>query len=396
MTRFGRRLAKGIGLVAGGLLTLAVLLAAVSWVNNLRLPTEPPADDRLDALDVARLAETIHLRDRLGNRVWPGWGEAPIPLVVYNQSHAFLVGAEDPPPGWVTVPGGAQRGGPWEPVADERLPAAMYYRSPLPPGVTPQAFTVRIGDAWAASLGTKAWLEYELVRTLRDALPGFLRPIFPYELFIGRAIGGSDGHVATMSHESFHAYQGIVAEDRLVAGERAIAAGERAYPWDDEALQAAWQAELDALAEGVRAESDADALAAARDFLSLRDERRASLPAALAAYERQREWTEGLAKYIELSVWRAADAASDYEPVAALAQDRSFHGYGAATDRWTQEIDQLRRMADDHGDGRFYYSGMAQAMLLDRLAAGWKERVLEPGQFLDILLKEAVASESAG
>jgi hypothetical protein len=48
-------------------------------------------------------------------------------------------------------------------------------------------------------------------------------------------------------------------------------------------------------------------------------------------------------------------------------------------------------MANDEGDGRFYYSGMAQAYLLDRLSPGWKQSAFQPGVYLDELLAAAIA-----
>ena len=171
----------------------------------------------------------------------------------------------------------------------------------------------------------------------------------------------------------------------------AIAEGERDYPWDDDALRSAWQTELDLLAAALRTESDSDASGAIREFLELRDQRRAMLTPEQIDYERQREWTEGLAKYVELTIWRAADQASECAPVAALARDGDFHDYGSADRKWSQEIDQMRRMAGDHGDGRFYYSGMAQAALLDRVATGWTSRRLLPEVFQEDLLREAVS-----
>ena len=42
-------------------------------------------------------------------------------------------------------------------------------------------------------------------------------------------------------------------------------------------------------------------------------------------------------------------------------------------------------------DGRFYYTGMAQAVLLDRLLPGWKEIAFDDGVFLEDLLATAVA-----
>jgi hypothetical protein len=47
-------------------------------------------------------------------------------------------------------------------------------------------------------------------------------------------------------------------------------------------------------------------------------------------------------------------------------------------------------MAGDEGDGRFYYSGFAQAVLLDRLAPGWKAQLFDEGAWLEELLAQAV------
>ena len=47
-------------------------------------------------------------------------------------------------------------------------------------------------------------------------------------------------------------------------------------------------------------------------------------------------------------------------------------------------------MAKDDGDTRFYYSGLAQAAILDRLAPGWRTRILTEDVWLEDLLKEAV------
>jgi hypothetical protein len=98
----------------------------------------------------------------------------------------------------------------------------------------------------------------------------------------------------------------------------------------------------------------------------------------LAGYEQQREWLEGLARYAELEIWRQADR-GEYLPATGAEALTDFKGYAGFEKRWSQEIDQMKRMADDEGDGRFYYSGMAQAFLLDRLLPDWKVRAFEDG-----------------
>jgi hypothetical protein len=50
----------------------------------------------------------------------------------------------------------------------------------------------------------------------------------------------------------------------------------------------------------------------------------------------------------------------------------------------------VKRTFGRQGDARFYNSGMAQAILLDRLPPGWKSQVIESGVWLEDLLAQAV------
>ena len=378
-----------------GILALLLLLTAVLALSNRMLPTESAQVTTLSDAEKARLAETIQVRQQVGDVVWPGWETAVIPLVVYNEEFAFLLGYPDPPDGWVNVSNNQPHGGAWERVPDDLFNGEAYYRQPLPAsGETPQAFTVRVGKRWAASMQTQEWLEISLSNQFRADLPAFLLPIFPYQIANNLFLRGSDGYISLLSHESFHAYQGTVAPARLTAAETAVSQSESRYPWHDAAFQDAWQAELDLLATAVQAETDAEMANLAQQFLTQRAQRRqaAGLNDGLIAYEQQREWLEGLARYVELETWRQASLADDYQPVVALQDDPNFDGYANFDKRWTQEVDQIGRMADDHGDGRFYYSGMTQAVLLDRLLPGWKAQALPDGLFLEGLLATVIAS----
>jgi hypothetical protein len=49
-------------------------------------------------------------------------------------------------------------------------------------------------------------------------------------------------------------------------------------------------------------------------------------------------------------------------------------------------------MADDQGDGRFYYSSMAQAFMLDRLMPDWKQKAFNKGVWIEDLLAEAAGN----
>lgn len=376
-----------------GLLGCCIVSAAILVLVNRSLATESARPDRLDDAQKALLAEFIQVRQQLGEETWPGWGRAEIPAIVYNEAYAFLVGYPEPPEGWIKVPQGDERGGPWEPVADDSFGGAPYYRQPLPAGgETPEAFTVKVGERWVASLLTQEWMEIDLREHLREQVPAFVAPILPYSLMPGIFLRGSDGYISALAHESFHAYQGTVAPQRLAAAERIAPQGDADYPWADASLQEAWQGELDLLAQALQAQTETETAALAQQFLAQRAARResAGLSATLVDYERQREWLEGLARYVELEIWRQASLAEGYDPSAALQDDPDFSEYGTFDRRWSQEIDQMKRMAGDEGDGRFYYSGMAQAVLLDRLMPGWKSEALDDGVFLEDLLAQSV------
>lgn len=386
-----QRVMRALGILVAALILALLALAGASALNNRGLPTRSAVTGRLPAAEQARLAEALHLRATLGDDIWPGWGSARNPVVLYNEAFAFILGEADPAPGWVKVPGDQIVGGPWEVVPGDTFAGATYHRQRLPgSGVTPEAFTVRVGSRYASSFPTMERLQIAMTEQFRRDLPSVLRPIFPYRIATNLFVGGTDGYISLLLHEAFHAHQATTAPARLQAAERATRL-EREYEVPDAAMRSPWKDELRLLAEAAAAESCGEAEPLARRFLAARDERRrsAGLSPDLVDYERQREWLEGLAKYVELQAWRAAATTATYRPLPAVAGDPAFHGYSNFFTKWSRELAQVRR-AD--GDVRFYYSGLAQATMLDRLAPGWKTRGLSEAVWLESLLAEALPS----
>jgi len=377
--------------VLAGLLGLCVLAVAATAVINQTIPTQSATVDRLNAAEKARITEFFHLRQTLGNAAWPDWGQSNNPVVVYNEAYAFLIGYPEPPDGWYTVPDRRVLGGPWQLTPDETLDGAPYYRQTLPASdVTPQAFTVQIGERWAGSLTTWEWMQIELPNQLRHELPPGIRQVFPYFLVSQVLVDNSDWYIALLAHEAFHAYQGTRAPERVAAAEMALRQAGQDYPWEAAGLQTDWQQELDLLMTAVRADDATETAVLARQFLDQRQQRRqnAHLSAAEIDFERQREWLEGQAKYVELEIWRQAANTPDYQPAPDLTADPDFENYSMFANRWQQEIAQIGRTGED--DGRFYYTGMAQAVMLDRLWPEWKSRAFDEGVFLEDLLAQAV------
>lgn len=122
---------------------------------------------------------------------------------------------------------------------------------------------------------------------------------------------------------------------------------------------------MDVLADALRSTDSTLTLELVRQFLVLHASRRASADLApeLIAYEQQREWLEGLACYAELEIWRQAYT-GNYTPLPDTSMLANFDDYTGFESRRSQEIQQMRRMAGDEGDGRFYYTGISQACSL--------------------------------
>ena len=349
--------------------------------------------DRLASVEKARVAEYFHLKQTLGSTVWPGWGEADIPLIVYNEQAAFLVGYPDPPAGWLKMPQREARGAPWEAVPGDTFYGLPYYRQRLAdPNKTPEGFTVLVGDRWVATFQTKEYAAISFHSGLREELPPVVREVVPYRLLWNLMSGESEAYVTILLHEAFHAYQGIVNPQHFAKAEEAMRL-ENEYPWDDITLRDAWQKELDLLVDAATAESNAEAAELARQFLAQRDARRtqSKLSPDLVDFERQREWLEGLAKYAELAIGRTAASTPGYEPLADLKDDPEFNDYRTRERFWSQQLDQVRSILNSEGTIWFYYSGFAQAVLLDRLLPGWKESALSEGKPLEDLLRDAIS-----
>ena len=366
---------------------LCVLLLGISAISNLILPSRAVDTNTLTNLDKARLAEANHLRQTLGDSVWPGFGEANIPIIIYNKQYAFLVGIENPESGWSKVPVNEQRGGLWEVVPDDTFEGKPYFRQNLSDlNVTPEAFTVLVGNQWVASITTRDWTEIGLVEPILEDFPSWLHPVQPYKLFIRFMLGDSDRYISLIQHESFHAFEGATAYAVLEAAENANHNYGGKYPWDSSELQEDWKTEIDFLVKAVRSSSKEETVELVRQFLAQREQRRSDngLSAGMVDYECLRELEEGLAKYVQIRSLLQAAASSDYIPVVDMELDNDFNYYSTAEKFLKLEISNTKTGSED---SRLYYTGMGQALLLDRLMPNWKERVFQEGTTLEGLLR---------
>ncbi|HLO18201.1 MAG TPA: hypothetical protein VK206_25440 [Anaerolineales bacterium] len=388
-----RKIVHRFTLGLGGLLIVLLLTSGISAVINSSLPTHSEVVDHLSNLETARLAEFFHLKRELGSSIWSGWGEADIPVILYNEGYAFLVGYPDPPPGWLKMPQRESRGAAWEVIPDDKFDSMPYYRQRLTdPNKTPEGFTVLVGDRWVATFQTREYSEISFYSGLREEFPPVVREIIPYSLFWNLISGESDAYLAFLLHEAFHAYQGSLSPDLFAQAEEVMRLENR-YPWEDPVHLDAWQKELDLLVEAANATSNEEAAELVRQFLAQRDARRTKLglSSELVDFERRREWLEGLAKYTELAIGRMAATTPGYEPLPDMHADPEFNDYRSRDHFWSLQLNQVRQVLKNEGEVRFYYSGFAQAILLDRLLPSWRTSVISEGTPLEELLQDAIS-----
>jgi hypothetical protein len=304
----------------------------------------------LSEADKAQLLEFNRLKKEWGNRVWPGFEETFIPVLLFNRTWEFLVGHADPPETWSRV-------------AQDEFQGFPYYRRQAQ---QPQAFTARIGTLWASSLNTLEDMNQSMEELLRErsaeeGLTAAMRKMFQI----------SPGyHVTALLHEAFHAFQAMRTPERFRRAEEAYV-GEKIYPYKDPEFKKTWNKEGELLAAALLEKEESVCRDIVVSFLEVRRQRRevARLPDRLADFEKDLEWLEGLGKYAEMRFAELAasgseeDKAKDYRIVSNRSRYDLFF--------------RLNKLGELTGDHRFYLSGVVQAFLLDRFLPGWKDRLMD-------------------
>jgi hypothetical protein len=369
-----------------------LLLAVVSALYNLTLPDRSEVTAILSEKEKACIAETMNLLHVMGNEVWPGWGEVHIPIIVYNEEFAFLVGYPNPPAGWKKMPAETFRGGEWEPVPDDHFFGSVYYRQPLPdPDVHPENFTVKVGEQWVATMQTREYAGVAFYKGFKEELPPLLNAVFPYKIFWSLLMGRAENYIGGLTHEAFHAFQGSVTPLRFAQAESASGlSGE--YPWHQPENATGWEEETNLLMKAYHTSNMDSMHHLISLFVEKREERRkkSQLPEPMIQYEKNREWLEGLAKYAELKSGLLAGESNSYQPVETAGSIGGFKSYTTRKNHVNQQVAEVKRAAKREGETRFYYGGMLQAMMLDRLMPHWKNEVFSENIYLDDLLEKAV------
>jgi hypothetical protein len=376
---------------SGRLLVALVFLASVSGLaqgiqaSSPAAPGAPQVALRIDPRLILEAAEVWELIAGPENRIWPGWNASDTPILFYLPGEQdVLINHPRPPAGFVPYDG---------PV---RFPGGR--------------ILVRSGASTIQSDGQNTSIEIEGVPTLVVADPlSNLRQRMRFLLEESRpsaekAQGLSFSELSTdpydqlafIVHEAFHVYQRRAAPAKG-ANEMLLLH----YPVLSAENNVGFAQEGDALAAVLRSQSPSALRAAVVRWLAVRRQRRSTLPAEAVEYEDGVEFSEGLAKYAE---YRLFEALEGRKPRPEMWWAQGFRGYGDLTAQRADLVDRMVRQMrgtvlvnnDPYGTApvrmRLYYSGMAIGVVLDRLSAKWKDRILRPEVSLTALVEDAVGA----
>jgi len=376
-------------------LLIILLLLIFSGLTNLTLPTKSKSTGTLSKDEKAYIAEAMNLLEKNGSQTWQGWGDVKVPIIVYNEENAFLIGFSNPPAGWQKMPSGEYRGAEWQLVEGDDFHGKPYFKQMLPdPQITPENFTVKVGNTWVATMQTKEYSAVEFYRGFRNELPPVLKQVFPYRLFWQTLMGRAENYISSLAHEAFHAFQGTLVPERLEAGENAARLS-NSYPWENSINESGWITETNYLMDACKTADMGEKIELISNFLESRQQRRlnANLSLEHINYEKNREWLEGLAKYAELALCNNARGNKDYKPLNEIRSIRSFKNYRKQEQHFGRQIDEVARSVKRSGESRFYYVGMLQGVVLDQIMPDWKSLAFEGDTYLEDMLLKATNQE---
>jgi hypothetical protein len=186
--------------------------------------------------------------------------------------------------------------------------------------------------------------------------------------------------VGVTVHEGFHVFQGGVRREgkRFGQGENSFLV--TSYPVFDVGNEAAFALEGRLLGAALAQRSDDEAFTRALKFVAVREGRHRKLEAELVEFEKLAELSEGLAQYAGLRA------------VMMLGHDPTYESSAAAeAERILGDLDGLITDTSRSFRLRFYSTGPAMSLILDRLADfDWKTWMIGENATLQDALAEVV------
>jgi hypothetical protein len=309
-------------------------------------PFTPSAADRLY---LGRLGEAMVLSRAVAGKIWPGWGLDKTPILLYESGRvAYLANHPAPPSDFFRL--------------EAKLPllGAVYARLGRDPRFTANT-SIELGGIPTACIGYSTGPSDLEAPSLR--------------------------FVALVFHEAFHAYQTKAGKTAKGAVEAML----MRYPELNAENLALAQLEQMILYQLVRFE-DAPDPARVKEFLAVRQARSKTLGPEFIRADRGIEYQEGVPTFLEVRLLEEARKSSATLPGLG-AEDPYALGFNSTPElKYGDYIGRLLKFSSDAGTtrSRAYGTGMALALVLDRLGLDWKVPALTTDKYLDEILAEAI------
>jgi len=332
--------------------SLRCLWSLLLGVAPLAAPASAQTSARLRQEDRVRLAEARRLADRVCERLWPGWGGTTFQVLLVSDSAEFLVGHPPASEGFAPLGQDALLGSEvW--VRDRRFPPDLLATFPAVGGIP----TVVIGTAERTGKSSTDW-------------------------------------VLTLLHEHFHQWQNSRPGYYAGVARLDLAGGDTTgqwmlnypFPYDSAPVQRAMRRLATALG---RALDTRQAIPdpVLKEVGIARDTLRSLVTPADLRYLEFQLWQEGVARYTEYAVAKAAAGAG--APLPEFRRLPDFETYDSA---YRRRLLDLRRELGrlDLGQRRrvaVYPVGAALALVLEATQPGWKQAYVRQPFTLPALLR---------
>ena len=317
------------------------------------------ASPQLSRQDAVRIAETYNLWKSLGDRIWEGWTNVPMPLVYITSDYEYAIGFPRPLPGFQ----------PSEPSELINQPIQTRKRI-LEPNL---AASYPFEGVQAVIIGTPAALEKS-----------------------------STVWSLTATHEMFHVLQHSRGANEktksLALGSESDASWQLnfPFPYKDQNVMRLIHLQsypiylaLNSTEESELKYDAGAAVEAVRVYQSILQGN--SADNRFYKYSQFQEWTEGIAFYTEYKMAEAA-ANGNYQPAETFRQLPDYKSYKQTWDENYKGRIFLVKHAGRAAQSRttFYHVGLGKGLLLDRLMPDWKTRYFAPNVWLNDLLMTAL------
>jgi hypothetical protein len=337
---------------------------------------------RIDPSMMIALKECRHITNSLGDELFPGWDFKKTPVLFYRPNvQELLIGFPYMPKGFSVYKG-------FNPLGDDKI----YVRNDTTTiAYDDQNTSINIDSTRVLVVADP----YSTMRNQLTDLLGRTKELANKWLANWNFIPDPYYKLQIILHEAFHVYQDKAAPDKY-ADESVVAQ----YPILNPENNALYVLEGNILRDAVLARDSKSKLELIKKFVAVRSFRQSLLDSAFVEYENLNEYVEGLAKYVEYKFLLKAE---DIEPIKEMYYVAGFNGYrGVLPKKFRDAVDNMvnvvsvndDRFGNKFGTGplrfKLYDLGAFQALLLDDVMPGWKEKIFLPNVYLTNLLKQAV------